>query len=310
MTDVTEVYNSLTLQGMGVCSSSSTSTSCQFNPGAHFCIRSPLMQCELTHYESSAYKSMSTQCCYSTEGSLITEGDSPGATGSINVAFKSIDNAMIHYVEDLLPKLQCCLTKDNCSSFLSRRPPTLGDYRGAPTASAEFGGHFASLDGNRFLFLGVGVYELINVTTAGDFSANLGDELRIQIVTRSLGGSVVIVGFVLQQDDFKFELLRDELYDTSFLVDEEEHDPILSRFVKSGFEVQFNLIAGSVTGVSLRNLKTGFVLRASQIGIWMNLYVQLPNSKVINGVSLVGGLIGFLDEELIDLIHEQDIYSE
>ena len=170
---------------------------CQYNPGADFCIVSPVHACRDS--DSDEILRVSNQCCYNSDGDLIQE-QSEGA-GSLDREVSGLHNILQHFNSELLPYQLCCLDGfvDNdatggCELYEELRPSVIGSYWSRRIVFAVTDPHLETVDGAQYTFNGLGVYVMV--------SARLGDEETLmQVSTRLLGGGTVFSGFAITHSD-------------------------------------------------------------------------------------------------------------
>ena len=273
-----------TLNDLGICSD----TECEFNPGAQFCIRSPLMDCDFL--DSDTNRKISTQCCYKNDGSLIDDPSLPEA-GSMQMGLNSKETILEHFYQDLMPKRTCCFDEDLCTLFRGRRRTIVGDYKGSITVSAEFGGHFMSENGFEFHYLGVGVFDLLK--NVPDDNEN---DVRVQITTSAFENSVVIRGVVVSAAGRKIEVIRPDYHlgQSLLLIDGVQSTPELFNF-RVGHFIEIDLSEPSE--VSVRDLRSGFVMKVLQLPLYINVYIRMPLTGNQN-TELPGGILGYLDTNI------------
>ena len=272
----------------GVCDA----RSCDYNPGADFCIRSPSIPCYDQNYNQIIY--VSNQCCYNETGSLITAG--LGGAGRMSMSKASFGNLHQLFKNELEPYQKCCEDGNNCDLFLQKRPNLVGSYRGSLTIPATFGGHFETGDGVEYTFLGVGVYTFLET--------DLDIPTTIQITTRANGLLTVLAGVAILYGDNKIEIMRPYIVPTGkttrvrniYFVNDVM---IFTDLFVIGPEDPFDLYFGGI------NIKKETGARSVQVLIpgvnlcvnifmarnYFNFYVTVPDSFMDH----TRGLVGILD---------------
>ena len=97
----------------GVCDA----RSCDYNPGADFCIRSPSIPCHDQNYNQIIY--VSNQCCYNETGSLIII--ELGGAGRMSMSKASFGNLHQLFKNEWEPYQKSCKDGNNCDFFLQKQ---------------------------------------------------------------------------------------------------------------------------------------------------------------------------------------------
>ncbi|CAF4799370.1 unnamed protein product, partial [Rotaria sp. Silwood2] len=118
---------------------------------------------------STNQRNAGTQCCYDSNGQLITHGTGAGTDNR----YRPASFPILHFFSDTLPYLACCLLNSNqehCARYFELRPPRRGGN--SPNAWGGTWGdpHFTTLDGSAYTFNGYGEYTYLAIT---DFSTSV-----------------------------------------------------------------------------------------------------------------------------------------
>ena len=171
-------------------------TSCEFNSGAEFCIRSPRLAC-LEQNSKSKVLYVSNQCCYNTAGNLIQPGEA--GAGRLNLQENSVKNMVAHYWSDLLPYKVCCAdaSSSDCETYKTYRPTIIGGYWPRNILIGRGDPDFQTVDGLSYPFNGLGVYVML--------TTSMEEPTNVHISTRRVGLGSVFSGFAAQYKSSKLQ---------------------------------------------------------------------------------------------------------
>ena len=261
------------VQSSGFC----TPRDCSFvGPEADFWIQSPETTCEdpdiLKKY------TISNQCCYKETGELIRM-KSEGA-GSLSLGSPKIANIFELYKSNMHSFNQCCIAEDKCEIYQKHRPTIIGNFSSSLTLSGQFDPNFATADGLRYPFAGLGVYTLMQTDSE--------NPTTIQISTRKLGSGTVISGIAFSYQSATVEVYRISSTELIFAINGEQFNVSMTSFTKEGVSVVVE-----ENGISMTVLDSQMVIRIYLVPgkDFVAVYTTL-NSDFRGHVT---GLLGYYD---------------
>ena len=277
------------------------SSNCDYNPGAHFCIRSPSTTCWDEKTGQTLY--VSNQCCYDEEGQLMS--DPFGGAGRMSLTKATSFNLHHFFKNELEPFDACCENSNRCDLFHLNRPTVTGEFHGSLTAPVEFGGHFITADGLDYTFLGLGVFTLLET--------DLDQPTKIQISTRMMGSMTVVAGIAVSSGGHKVEFMRPPLIPEgksnrvrNFIFINGDHMVLTDLFMigpDDPFDVYFS-------GVNLKQNNDVCHIRIQMPGVnllmnifvvrnYLNIYVTLPDSFIGHTRGLLGVYDGVASNDFL-----------
>ena len=147
------------------------------------------------------------ECCYDTDGVIITRGTGAGTDNRYEPTLSPIK----HFFYDTLPYLQCCMMSRNldmCREYMFLRPPRRGSNTRDGNGGIWGDPHFGTMDAFSYTFNGYGEYTYLAISNATSSAAafnhvNQSFPFMSQIRTIPLlsSNATVIRGFAAHVDN-------------------------------------------------------------------------------------------------------------
>lgn len=140
---------------------SESSTNCQLHRGRSNYNESSAVACYLSR--TTNQWNAGAECCYDIEGQLITSGLGAGTDDR----YRPSTYPVLHFFEDTLPYLACCIftsNEESCWSYFNYRPPRRGSNFRNSWGWGWGDPHFSTLDSSSYTFNGYGEYTYLAMT--------------------------------------------------------------------------------------------------------------------------------------------------
>ncbi|CAF3872200.1 unnamed protein product [Rotaria sordida] len=255
-----------------------------------------------------------TQCCYSSNGQLITHGTGAGTDNRYQPALSPI----LHFFSDTLPFLACCLlnsNEENCTRYFELRPPRRGSN--SPNAWAGTWGdpHFTTLDGSAYTFNGYGEYiylAITNVSTSINAAFNpliqtliFNSQIRTTTLSSFNDSATVIRGFAAKSNHSLAQRMSITVSRRNILIIRRDNETLDLDTTNDDTISTNNSIVLFFPEMTLERNQTSGVLTLSWfIGVSIQITpISITDGLVLNiGVSVAGlhqnrtfGLLGLYD---------------
>ena len=262
------------LAAIGYCSN----LTCEFNPGANLCIRSPKVSC----YDGSSRDllSVSNQCCYNSSGDLILPGES--GAGSLDYHVNSIPNMASHLWSELDPYKKCCIYTNDCDVYYKHRPTVIGSYWPRNILIGRGDPDIQTVDGLSYPFMGLGVFTMLK--------SDLKVPTNFQVSTRRVGNGTVFSGFVITHNDNKLECAINEnaTFEAAINGENLTFGDFVKEYTLSNISVKES---DDLKTFTFEFVQTGLVVRVVILQDFLNLMISVPPTFKHH----MNGLMGYYD---------------
>ena len=262
------------LDAIGYCSK----LTCEFNPGANLCIRSPKVSC----YDgvSRDLHSVSNQCCYNSTGDLILPGES--GAGSLDYQVNSIPNMASHLWSELDPYEKCCIDTNNCDLYYKHRPTVIGSYWPRNILIGRGDPDIQTVDGLSYPFMGLGVFTMLKT--------DLRVPTTFQVSTRRVGNGTVFSGFVITHNDNKLEcaIYENATFEAAVNGEKLDFGDVVKEYTLSNISVKES---DDMKTFTFEFVQTGLVVRVVISQDFLNLMISVPPTFKHK----INGLMGYYD---------------